>query len=152
MNDNDIVFYIDSKYYFIKEFTNIILDYMKNNDLIVWKNKPNEPIYPMNILCKMDVIQKYNMYDTIINKNAIDCWGGALVVKKTENSMKYIKEWLDMCCIYEDITDTPSKLQNYSGFYEHRHDQTLLSIILYKYNIDMLFFDKSFLQNARSPF
>jgi len=152
INDNDIVFYIDSKYYFIKEFTNIILDYMKNNDLIVWKNKPNQPIYKMNILCKMDVIQKYNMYDTIINKNADDCWAGALVVKKTENSIKYIKEWLDMCCIYEDITDTPSKLENNDDFYEHRHDQSLLSIVLHKYNIDMLFFENSFLQNVRCSF
>ena len=112
INVNDIIFYIDSKYYFIEHFENLYLNYMKNNDLLVWKNKPNEPIWYMKNWCKMHVIDKYNMYDKVFSENAEDCWGGALIVKKTENTTKYIQEWLDMCCIYDDITDVQSKIEN----------------------------------------
>jgi hypothetical protein len=152
INDNDIVFYLDSKYYFMEDFTELYLNYMENNDLLVWKNKPNNPIWHMKNWCKMDVILKYDMFKKIFDENAEECWGGALVIKKNENTIKYMKEWLDMCCIYQDITDAQSKQENSSLFCEHRHDQTLLSIILYKYNIPMQFFEKKYLQNVRTPY
>jgi hypothetical protein len=152
MNEGDIVFYLDSKYYFIEEIRNLYENIIKNNDIIVWKNKPNEPIWFMKNWCKMDVIEKYKMNEKIFKENAEDCWAGALIVKKTPNTIKYIKEWLEMCCIYEDITDSPSILENTSDFREHRHDQSLLSIILHKYNIEMQYFEKKYLQNIRSPY
>ena len=152
INDNDIIFYIDSKYYFIEHFTNLYVDYMKDNDLLVWKNKPNEPIWYIKNWCKIDVIHKYNMIDKVFNENAEDCWAGALIIKKTENTIQYIQEWLDMCCIYEDITDTESRIENSNLFNEHRHDQSLLSIVLHKYNIPLQFFEKKYLQNVRVRF
>jgi len=152
INDDDIIFYVDSKYYFIEYFENLYLDYMKNNDILVWKNKPNDKIWYMKNWCKMHVIHKYNIYNKVFNENVEDCWAGALIVKKTKNSIRYIQEWLDMCCIYEDITDSKSKIKNSNLFNEHRHDQSLLSIIIYKYNIQMQFFEKKYLQNTRSPF
>ena len=152
INENDIVFYLDSKYYFMEDFTELYLNYMENNDLLVWKNKPNNPIWHMKNWCKIDVILKYDMSKKIFDENAEECWGGALVIKKNEHTIKYMKEWLDMCCIYEDITDAPSKVENSGLFCEHRHDQTLLSIILYKYNIPMQFFEKKYLQNVRTPY
>jgi hypothetical protein len=152
INENDIVFYLDSKYYFMEDFTELYSNYMENNDLLVWKNKPNNPIWHMKNWCKMDVILKYDMLKKIFDENAEECWGGALVIKKNENTINYMKEWLDMCCIYENITDSNSKAENSSSFCEHRHDQTLLSIILYKYNIPMQFFEKKYLQNVRTPY
>lgn len=152
INDNDIIFYVDSKYYFIEPFENLYKDYMKNNDLLVWKNKPNSPIWYMKNWCKMDVIHKYNMFNKVFNENAEDCWAGALIIKKNENTTKYIQEWLDMSCIYENITDSNSKIENSNLFKEHRHDQSLLSIVLYKYNIQIQFFEKKYLQNVRRPF
>ena len=149
INNNDIIFYLDANYYFVEEFTNIYENYMKNNELLVWGNKPNECEWYMKNWCKMDVIRKYNMYDEVFNKNKKDCWAGAIIVKKTDNTIKYIQEWLDRCCIYEDITDSPSKLPNHSEFRDHRHDQSLLSTILYKYNIETQIFEKRYLQNAR---
>jgi len=125
---------------------------MKNNDLLVWKNKPNERIWYMKNWCKMHVILKYNMFNRVFCENAEDCWGGALIIKKNKNTTKYIQEWLDMCCIYEDITDSKSMVKNNPLFHEHRHDQSLLSIILHKYNIQMHFFEKKYLQNVRAPF
>lgn len=152
INYGDIIFYMDSKYYFIEKFRNLYLNYMENNDLIVWKNKPNEPVFYMKNFCKMDVILKYNMANKVFLENCEDCWAGALIVKKTKNTVNYIKEWLDMCCVYENISDSKSKNKNADIFIEHRHDQSLLSIILHKYNIKMQFFEKKYLQNVRVPF
>jgi len=152
IKDDDLIFYLDSKYYFLEDFTNLYLDYMKNNDLLVWKNKPNESINFMKNWCKMDVINKYNMYDKIFNENVEDCWAGALIIKKNQNSIKYMEEWLEMCTNFDDITDSPSKSKNCDLFIEHRHDQSLLSIIIYKYNLQLQFFENKYLQNVRNPF
>lgn len=152
LKDNDILFYMDSKYFFIDDFKSLYIDYMKHHDLLVWKNKPNDPVFLMKQWCKMDVIRKYNMYEKVFNENAEDCWGGALIIKKNKKTMHIMHEWLEMCCQYENITDSPSKLNNDSLFVEHRHDQSLLSILLHKYNIEMQFFEKKTLQNIRAPF
>ena len=152
INNDDIIFYLDSTYYFIENFTNLYSDYMKNNDLLVWKNKPNNQPDYMKYWCKMDVIRKYNMGYKVFKQNVEDCWAGALIIKKNEKTINYIKEWLDMSCIYEDITDSPSKFPNNSKFREHRHDQSLLSIVLHKYDIPVHFFKNKYLQNVRNPY
>jgi hypothetical protein len=152
INDNDIIFYLDSKYYFTEEFSDLYKEYMINNDILIWKNKPNEPTYFLKRLCKMDVILKYNMYDKFLIENVEECWAGAMIIKKNINTINYIHEWLNMCCIYEDITDFPSKSKNDDTFIEHRHDQSLFGIIVHKYNIKMSFFEKKYLQNCRNPY
>lgn len=152
LKDNDILFYLDSKYYFLEDFKLLYHDYMLNHDLLVWKNKPNEPSYFMKNWCKMDVIQRYNLYDKVFLENESDCWAGAIVVKKTDHSVKLIREWLDMACIYDNITDSPSTLDNHQEFIEHRHDQSLLNVVLLTHNIEKQFFENKYLQNVRVPF
>jgi hypothetical protein len=152
LKDNDILFYMDSKYYFIENFTNLYSDYMKHNDIMLWKNKPNDNIYYMKNWCKMDVIHKYSMEDNVFHKNAEDCWAGAFIIKKNETTVNYVQEWLTMCCVENDITDIESKLPNDRGFIEHRHDQTLLSMVVHKYGIPLQYFEKRYLQNVRNPF
>jgi hypothetical protein len=56
-----------------------------------------------------------------------------------------------MCCNYDDITDSPSKAENSSMFTEHRHDQSMLSIVLHKYNIQAQFLETKYLQDLRNP-
>ena len=57
-----------------------------------------------------------------------------------------------MCCDYNNITDAPSITSNNIFFKEHRHDQSLLTIILYKYNIQIHNMENKYLQNERKPF
>lgn len=151
LKEGDLLFYLDSKYYFLEPFTPLYEEYMKTNDIMVWKNKPNESTYSMKHWCKMDVIRKYNMMDKVFKENAADCWAGAIVLKKSAFSVTLMKTWLNMCCC-EDITDTPSKIRNQEGFREHRHDQSLLSIVLHKYKVNLPFFESKYLQNVRCPF
>jgi hypothetical protein len=152
INHGDIVFYLDSKYYFIDSLSKLYSDYMTNNDILVWKHKPNSCSLHMKYLCKMDVIVKYNMVDKVFRENVDECWAGAIIVKKTDNTLMYIQEWLDMCCNYEDITDSKSKIKNSHFFKEHRHDQSLLSIVIYKYNIELQILGRTSLQDVRNPF
>jgi hypothetical protein len=63
-----------------------------------------------------------------------------------------MKEWLELCCNYHNITDSPSILQNSPEYCEHRHDQSLLSIVLYKHGVPFEYFECKYLQNGRYPF
>ena len=149
--EGDILIYLDSKYYFTKNFVPMYQEYMRDNEILIWKNRPNGNTHYMKQLCKMDVVVKYDMYQKVFEKHAIDCWAGFQIIKKTSNTISMMEDWLDMCCIYDDITDEPSNLPNLPGFYEHRHDQSLLSIVLHKYNIPFNSLGTDFLQDVRNP-
>jgi hypothetical protein len=152
LEDGDVLFYLDSKYYFIEEFSRLYREPLSRKDIIVWKNKPNEPNWFMKNWCKQSVIEKYGMKQRVFQDQVLDCWAGCVVMKKTDFAVNFMKEWLNMCCVYEDITDSPSSIPNSNDFRDHRHDQSLLSILLYKYGIDMETFEKKYLQNVRRPF
>jgi hypothetical protein len=146
LKENDILFYLDSKYYFVEEFSDLY-----EKDIVVWKNKPNEEITYLKKYCKMDVIQKYNINDLVFKENVECCWAGAMVIKKTDVTLNIINEWLEMCCDYNNITDIESIIPNDKEFISHRHDQSLLSIVLHKHNISMDHFPTKYLQNVRIP-
>ena len=38
-------------------------------------------------------------------------------------------------CTYHNIDDTPSIIPNYPNFKEHRHDQSIFSLLTKKYNL-----------------
>ncbi len=60
---------------------------------------------------------------------------GIQLYKKTDYSIKFIKEWLFYCQDIRIITDNRNTLgkQNYKDFIENRHDQTALSLLIKKY-------------------
>ena len=151
LKENDILFYVDSKYYFVEEFSDLYENSLYNKDIVVWKNKPNEEITYLKNYCKMDVIEKYHMNELCFKKNVECCWAGAMVIKKTDITLKIISEWLEMCCDYNNITDINSNISNNEDFISHRHDQSLLSIVLHNHNIIMDYFPTKYLQNVRIP-
>jgi hypothetical protein len=98
----------------------------------------------------MDVIEKFGMKQKVFEENAVDGWAGCILLRKNTKTRDWMKEGLNMCT-YENITDV-SILANESCFKDHRHDQSLLSILLHKYNISMPYFEKRYLQNVRFPY
>ena len=151
IDEQDILFYCDSKYYFTEPFKNLFYNKMQK-DIIIWKNKPNESSYYLKQWCKMDVIKKYNMYNETFIYNCEICWAGCIVLRKTTTVSNLIKRWLLICCNENDITDIPSTISNSPDYSEHRHDQSLLSIVLHEFNIKLHYFEKKYLQNVRSPY
>jgi hypothetical protein len=152
LEEDDLLFYMDSKYFFLRDFEGLYLDKMRDRDILAWKNKPNEPLYKMKEWCKMDVIQEMGIYDAVFKNDLEIGWAGAILFKKNENTIKIVKEWLDYCCDYHLLTDSPSLLKNDVAFVEHRHDQSILSAILFLHGIPMEFFECNYLENMRFPF
>lgn len=149
INDGDLLFYLDSKYFFMENFTELYREPMEKRDILIWKNKPNEPVWKMRNWCKMSVFEKFGLRDRVFNEDLVDSWAGAIFLRKSDFSSIFINEWLEMCCVYEDITDVPSSIKNSPEFREHRHDQSLLSVLVYKYNIGLEYFEKKIMQNVR---
>ena len=77
-------------------------------------------------LTKMDVLHRLNaghlLHTRQINATVI-------LVKKCEASVKLLEDWYTLCCQYENIDDSPSVIPNHPEFDDHRHDQSIFSIL-----------------------
>lgn len=60
-----------------------------------------------------------------------------IVIKKSEWSVTFVKEWLHWCIQPGIIDDTPSRLPNHLEFKEHRHDQAILTCLQIKYRLPL---------------
>ena len=57
--------------------------------------------------------------------------------KKEERSIGFLKEWLSYCEDYRILTNAPNTIaENLAGFNEHRHDQSILTIMSKKHNLE----------------
>ncbi len=61
--------------------------------------------------------------------------GGFQLVKKTPLTMKFYKQYLRYAQDYRIITDSINQCRkpNYKGFKQHRHDQSIFSLLSKKY-------------------
>lgn len=62
---------------------------------------------------------------------------GTIVLRKNAHSVEVIEEWLRMAQQDGLITDAPNRLgkDNYEGFRDHRHDQSVWSVLSKKRNV-----------------
>ena len=64
---------------------------------------------------------------------------GAILFLVCSKTRQLVNEWLDFCNDYHNFDDSPSVLPNASTFVEHRHDQSVFSLltknIIYSVNI-----------------
>ena len=62
------------------------------------------------------------------------------VWKKSDFTVSLVEEWLDLCSRRQLVSDDPSTCgqEELNGFVEHRHDQSLWSILCKKHNLKAL--------------
>ena len=60
---------------------------------------------------------------------------GIQIYKKTKHTIKFIQEYLHYSQDQRIVTDDPNTLgkENYPGFKDNRHDQTVFSLLIKKY-------------------
>lgn len=69
--------------------------------------------------------------------NSYQLWTPILAFTKTKKSLEILEQYLKFCKIPEAVTDLPNKYgDNLPEFREHRWEQSILSILAEKYNIN----------------
>ena len=127
MNENDILFFLDSGCEINSGSNDTLKEYVKRCDecdILYTSTWHNEKQYN-----KMDILREFNM-DTDEIKNSIQHQSGIIIVKKTSLTTDLANDWYSIACDYHLIDDTPSIYPNDPSFREHRHDQSVLSLLI----------------------
>jgi len=83
---------------------------------------------------KMDLIEKLNMYDDKY-LNTPQHQAGALLFLVCDKTRNLVKQWYELGSDYHNIDDGPSIRKNLDCFREHRHDQSIFSLLTKKYDL-----------------
>jgi len=146
LETNDILVYADTGCYieknYIFELENLI------NQLVNEKYD--------NIAFQLSFIEKeWTKMDTI---NALDgnlpeiietgqLVGGIQIIKKTPETIELYRKIYKSCLNLHLLDDSSSKSPNYPGFNEHRHDQSIASILRKKHSKTLIVPDYTFCSN-----
>lgn len=133
--EGEMVFYMDSCCGLQVNAKKRLIDYID----MAHKNKDGNlffgPMNPIYHWCKMDTILSLDAKDVMFQKEFIP---GVLMTTNTEKNRSFFKLFYDTCCNYHLVDDSPSVSSNHSEFREHRHDQSIFSILARKYLPDSL--------------
>ena len=80
----------------------------------------------------MDLMHEMNM---TAESKTLQRQGGAVLFAVNKETRSLVSEWYRLASIYHFIDDSPSKIPNTPDFREHRHDQSLFSLLTKKYNM-----------------
>jgi hypothetical protein len=134
INNDDILFYSDSGITFIKPLDDIIeIMEFTDNKLLLFEL---EDFHPNKRWTKRDTFH-YMGLDEEPYLSSPQILASYILMKKNDFVVSFIDEWLSYSEDYRLITDSPNEcgLNNYPEFYDHRHDQSILSLLGRKYNI-----------------
>jgi hypothetical protein len=131
LNDNDILLFLDSGCeidFHQKSAFEKLIEVVKVHKLL-GTYALQEMLYN-----KMDLIQKLdaNHPDYL---ESTQRQPGCVLYLICDETRNLVNEWYNLACDYHNIDDSPSILPNPPDFNEHRHDQSIFSILTKKRNL-----------------
>jgi hypothetical protein len=78
---------------------------------------------------KNDLFNFFNIPISSPVRTSEQVWSGTIFFKKDLKTINLLNEWNEVCSISNLIDDSPSKDKNDEQFIEHRHDQSVFSIL-----------------------
>jgi len=134
LNYGDILFYCDSGSYFVNKIDHLIplLDKQDIISFVLDKEHTNKRWTKRDtfILMNLDKPEYINQTQILATFQ---------LIKKTDFTLKFYTEYLEYAQNKNIITDLPNicGLPNYKEFVDHRHDQSIFSLLIRKYNLDV---------------
>ncbi|CAG34747.1 hypothetical protein [Desulfotalea psychrophila] len=128
----DFLFYCDSGSHFIGSIDPLIdISTQRSQDVIVFDLEHIEKRWTKRdafVLLGCDE-EKY--------KETMQRIGGFVLIKKTDRSLSFFDEYLRYAQDERILTDQVNSCgENYPGFVEHRHDQSILSLLSKKHGLE----------------
>jgi hypothetical protein len=137
MNENDILVYADAGCELNNNGINQLKEYFEIVNNSNYGILSFELIYPEKEWTKMDLFNELCM-NTYEHLNSIQLMATSFILKKCDHTMKLVNEWYKYSSIYHLIDDSESNLKNDDMFCEHRHDQSIFSLIRKKYGTEIM--------------
>ena len=135
LEDNDFLIWSDSGntinykgYERMKELYSLL----ETNDIISFQNGYKELDWNKKdtIQAVLDTVNKSECdLDMSIEQYPEQRSSAIIMMKKTSNTMNMIHLWYKLCSNYHLIDDSPSILPNTPNFTEHRHNQSIFSLL-----------------------
>jgi hypothetical protein len=69
--------------------------------------------------------------------------GGIFAMMKTPTMTRFVDEWLHFARQPQLVDDSPSAAPNAPGFVEHRHDQAIFTLLVYKHGLALVLEDET---------
>ncbi len=118
----------------------------KNNFLAFQYHKPNfklnkklkYQVYFDYEYTKSDLFNFFGIPEDSSIRNSEQIWSGSMFFKNNSKSKIFLRKWLEICEHNNLIDDSPSVHQNLKEFIEHRHDQSVFSILCKLNNVSCL--------------
>ena len=145
--ENSILQYSDIGCYFNDKGTKRLNDYInivEENDILAFKysqpsfdikKKFNFQIYYEFQYTKADAWKHLDIETNSEILKTEQIWSGTMFFKNNLYTKKILNEWADICKINNLIDDSDSSEKNHESFIEHRHDQSIFSLICKKKKI-----------------
>ena len=138
MNDNDIIIYADAGCHLnlnklsIQRLTEYI-SMIDNSPLgIISFQMQHLPEYKYT---KLQTINEILDLPSSIKNSIIEggqCMASVIILRKTQHTIDLINKWLSYSETYNLINDTKSYVEHFN-FIDHRHDQSIYSLLVKKY-------------------
>lgn len=135
LEEDDMLFWSDAGIMWnstsksLLKFDEYIHKLSDDNDILVFGQPTIEKEWT-----KGDVLESLGVYNNEVICNSNQYWAGCFLVKKTKRTEEFIDRLIDLCDLSKElITDKRSSVQNKEGFKEHRHDQSLFSVLVKTY-------------------
>lgn len=122
LQDGDMLLYMDSGDVFFGNIRKFLIDNLKETHIILTESGNIQKDYTKrDCFIEMDC-DGAEYWDT----NQVEA--GVIAMKNSAKTRYIIKTWLDWCCNYHILDDSPNKKgDNLPTYVAHRHDQSILT-------------------------
>lgn len=145
LKDGETLVYIDSQYLSVADMVKFL---PLGQELGCYIRKAGEPHFKEAKYTKMDA---YLLMNVTRDPSVIQPWAGFIMIKKTNRTMTFMKEWLRYGQDPRIITDQLSTLAvEPAGFKENRHDQTIYGLLLRKMEFKCRDLPRQLIYNLRT--
>lgn len=148
VDEGDIVIYCDCGIEIIQPLTQLINICQEKEDIILFKNCNyfNSMWVKRDCFILMDCDSSEYWYSP-------HCDAAFSIFKKSKTSLKFVNEWLTFGANKFIITDLPNSCgeENLPEYIDHRCDQSILSLLGKKYNLDLFRMPTQFGNHYKIP-
>jgi hypothetical protein len=132
ISDGEVLLYSDSASFFISDVRELEkLPTLFKQDII-----PFELDWPESMYTKRDTFTMLGV-DGLGYESSNQRLASFILIRKSDFSVNFINEYLYYSCNEQILTDLPNicGLPNFNNFVEHRHDQSIFSLLTKKHNL-----------------